>query len=108
MIKYEKRIRSILPNPKAQEEDYVKGLNLTQTEYLTIKDFQPSDRQFLIKRQEEKVICTLDLSSLGVENLKILSTGASYIDTIEKIFAQENKTLDEKINELKEFYRSEK
>ncbi|CUU79158.1 type IV secretion system protein VirB4%2C putative [Campylobacter hyointestinalis subsp. hyointestinalis] len=97
-----------LPNPKAQEEDYVKGLNLTQTEYLTIKDFQPSDRQFLIKRQEEKVICTLDLSSLGVENLKILSTGASYIDTIEKIFAQENKTLDEKINELKEFYRSEK
>ena len=59
-----------------------------------------------MKRQDEKVICTLDLSSLGKENLMILSTGAAYIDTIESIFNDKNKTLDEKINALKEIYKA--
>lgn len=63
-------------------------------------------RQFLIKRQDEKVICTLDLSPLGNENLKILSTETAYIDVIEKIFSQENKSLDEKVLELKEIYKN--
>lgn len=82
------------------------GIGLSYDEFMIIKGFNPAKRQFLIKRQDEKVICTLDLSSLGSENLKILSTGTSYIDTIEKIFSQENKSLDEKVKELKEFYRN--
>ncbi len=94
-----------LPNPKAKEEEYVNGVGLSYDEYMIIKGFNPTKRQFLIKRQDEKVIATLDLSSLGSENLKILSTGTSYIDTIEKIFAQD-KSLDEKVEELKEFYRN--
>ncbi len=95
-----------LPNPKAKEEEYVNGIGLSYDEYMIIKSFKPSKRQFLIKRQDEKVICTLDLSSLGNENLKILSTGTAHIDTIEKIFSQENKSLDEKVLELKEFYKN--
>ncbi|TKX28257.1 type IV secretion system protein VirB4 [Campylobacter sp. MIT 12-5580] len=95
-----------LPNPLAKEDDYVNGLNLSIDEYQIIRDFQPSKRQFLVKRQDEKVICTLDLSSLGKENLMILSTGSAYIDTIEAIFADENKSLDEKIKALKEIYKS--
>lgn len=95
-----------LPNPLAKEEDYVKGLNLTQEEYEIIRDFQPVKRQFLVKRQDEKVIATLDLSTLGKENLMILSTGSAYIDTIENIFAQENKDLNTKIKELKEVYKN--
>ncbi|EOC6529125.1 VirB4 family type IV secretion/conjugal transfer ATPase [Campylobacter jejuni] len=96
-----------LPNPKAEYKDYVAGIGLSEDEYHIIKGFKPSKRQFLVKRQDEKVICTLDLSSLGSENLKILSTGSAYIDTIEKIFSQEDKTLDEKIEELKEAYRNQ-
>ncbi|EAL4525074.1 type IV secretion system protein VirB4 [Campylobacter jejuni] len=95
-----------LPNPKAKEEEYVKGVGLSYDEYMIIKGFNVAKRQFLIKRQDEKVICTLDLSSLGNENLKILSTGTAHIDTIEKIFSQENKSLDEKVLELKEFYKN--
>lgn len=94
-----------LPNPLAKQDDYVNGLNLSQEEYEIIRDFQPVKRQFLVKRQDEKVICTLDLSSLGKENLMILSTGAAYIDTIEIIFNDKTKTLNEKINALKEIYK---
>lgn len=93
-----------LPNPTANEKDYVDGLNLSVEEYEIIRGFNPQTRQFLVKRQDEKVICTLDLSSLGTANLKILSTGSSAIDTIEKIFEQGDKSLDEKIIELKSFY----
>ena len=95
-----------LPNPLAKEDDYVKGLNLSKEEYEIIKAFIPTNRQFLVKRQDEKVIATLDLSSVGKENLMILSTGASYIDTIDKIFSQEDKTLHEKIKELKDVYKN--
>lgn len=35
----------------------------------------------------------------------ILSTGAAYIDTIETIFNDKTKTLNEKINALKEIYK---
>ncbi|RDU62116.1 type IV secretion system protein VirB4 [Helicobacter didelphidarum] len=90
-----------LSNPKAQEKDYMQGLNLSREEYEIIRDFDPASRQFLVKRQDEKVICTLDLSSLGATNLKILSTGTQDIDVVEKIFAQEHKSLEQKVSELK-------
>ena len=95
-----------LPNPQAKEDDYVNGLNLSFDEYEIIRDFQPANREILIKRQDESVIAKLDLSSLGKENLMILSTSSAYIDTIEAIFSQENKSLDEKITELKKVYQS--
>ena len=95
-----------LPNPQAKEDDYVNGLNLSFDEYEIIRDFQPANREILIKRQDESVIAKLDLSSLGKENLMILSTASAYIDTIEAIFNQENKSLDEKITELKKTYQS--
>lgn len=95
-----------LPNPLAQYNDYVHGLNLSEDEYQIIRDFIPTNRQFLVKRQEEKVIATLDLSTLGKENLMILSTGSAYIDTVDRVFSQENKNIDEKINELKAIYKT--
>ncbi|EJA8764536.1 type IV secretion system protein VirB4, partial [Campylobacter lari] len=95
-----------LPNPLAKEDEYLR-LGLSKDEFLIVKNFAPHKRQFLVKRQDEAVVCSLDLSSLGKENLKILSTGTSYIEKIENIFNQENKTLEEKINELKTFYKEE-
>lgn len=52
------------------------------------------------------MIATLDLSTLGKENLMILSTGASYIDTIENIFNDKEKNLEAKIITLKEVYKN--
>ena len=89
-----------LPNPKAKEADYIKGFNLTMDEYEIIKNFDPTRRNFLIKKGKEKAIATLDLSSLGNVNLKILSTGKSDIETIETIFAS-NKSFAAKYNELR-------
>jgi len=94
-----------LPNPKAKLDDYVKGLNLSIEEYEIIRDFIPTNRQFLIKRQDEKLIATLDLSTLGKENLMILSTGSAYVNKLDYIFSQNNKSLDEKVRELKEIYK---
>lgn len=94
-----------LPNPKAQFDDYVKGFNLTPEEYEFIRDTDPTTRQFVVKRQNESVICTLDLSSIGKENLKILSTSSEYIDKIEKIFAQSDKDYIQKVAELQNFYK---
>lgn len=95
-----------LPNPLAKADDYINGLNLSEDEYQIIRDFQPVRRQFLIKRQDESVIATLDLSTLGKENLMILSTGASYIDTIENIFSNKDMSLESKITKLKEVYKN--
>lgn len=94
-----------LPNPLAKEDDYVKGLNLSPDEYEIIRNFIPANRELLVKRQDESVIAKLDLSTLGKENLMILSTAAAYIDTIEEIFAQKDKSLEEKIIELKDIYK---
>lgn len=95
-----------LPNPLAKYDDYVTGLSLSAEEYEIIKAFNPTNRQLLVKRQDESVIAQLDLSNLGKENLMILSTGASYIDTIDKIFSQSDKTLHQKIKELKNVYKN--
>lgn len=94
-----------LANPKATKEDYIDGFSLSEDEFLTIKNFIPATRQFFIKRSNERVICTLDLKSLGDENLKILSTGTTYIELVETIFSQTNKSLEEKVSELQSAYR---
>ncbi len=89
-----------LANPKAKEEDYIKGFNLTLDEYEIIKNFDPTMRNFLIKKGKEKTIVTLDLSSLDEVDLKILSTGTSYVETIQAVFTS-NKSFSAKYNELR-------
>ncbi len=93
------------PNDKARIEDYTKGLNCTEKEFNIITNFNPASYQFLIKKSDESVIASLDLSTLGNENIKILSTGEVYVNDIERIFNQKNKSLDEKVKELQEFYK---
>ena len=93
------------PNDKARETDYTKGLNCTPKEFGIIRKFNPSDYRFLVKKTSESVIASLDLNSIGKENIKILSTGEAYVNSIEEIFTQENKTIGEKVKELQELYR---
>jgi len=94
-----------LPNNKAKENEYVKGLSCTYEEFKTIKNFDVTDRPFLIKKDNEVSIINFDLSSLAKEDISILSTGEVHIEKIESIFAQDI-TLDEKVEELREYYRS--
>ncbi len=92
-------------NEKAKEEDYTKKLNCTEQEFNEIKKFRKEEYKCLIKRSDEAVIASLDLSSLGVENLKILSTGEAYVNEVERIFNQGHLELEEKVKQLQKFYR---
>jgi len=92
-------------NSRALEHEYIKGLNCTKEEYLTIKNIDPGTYQFLIKKYNERVIATLDLSSVKPETIKILSTSKAYVDSIEDIFNDSSKTYKEKLNELKSLYK---
>ena len=74
-----------LPNPKAREEDYTKGFNLTYEQFRMVKNLQPSSRTFLLKKGDETTFALLDLSSLGSKNLKILSTTKDNWDLIDEL-----------------------
>jgi len=97
--------RIFFTNPQAVEEDYVKGLNCTKEEYETIKNIDPSTYQFLINKHGERVMATLDLSSVDEEIINILSTGKAYVDSIEEIFSDKSKSYQTKLNELKTLYK---
>jgi len=92
-------------NSRALETEYVKGLNCTPEEYQTIKEIDPSTYQFLIKKYEERVMATLDLSSVAPEYINILSTSKAYVDSIEEIFSDQHKSYEEKLEELKSLYK---
>jgi len=92
-------------NSRALEDEYVKGLNCTEEEYQTIKEIDPSTYQFLVKKHDERVIATLDLSSVASEYINILSTSKAYVDSIEDIFSDPNKSYEEKLEKLKSLYK---
>jgi len=74
-----------LPNPKAREEDYTQGFNLTYEQYDMIKKLSPTSRTFLLKKGTEATFLVLDLSALGGKNLKILSTTKDNWDLIDEL-----------------------
>ena len=92
------------PNEKANYDDYVNGLSCTPQEYETIKNFNPALYPFMVKRSGETAIVNLDLSTLGKENISIISTGAVHVEKINEIFAKDI-SLDEKIEELRNYYK---
>jgi type IV secretion system protein VirB4 len=53
-----------LPNPKAQESDYVKGFGLTQHELALVRALPDTARCFLIKHANESVVARLNLSGM--------------------------------------------
>ncbi len=93
------------PNEKANEDDYIKGLSCTKEEFETIKTFNPAHYPFLVKRSKEVAIVNLDLSTIGKENISIISTGTAYAEKVDEIFAQEI-SLDQKVQELRDYYKN--
>lgn len=97
----------LLANPRAQEDDYCKRLNMSPEEYHFVKTVNPNDYKFLVKKNTgEKSIVSLDLSSIGKVNLAILSTGATFVDEVEAIIADKSKDYNQKLENLKNLYRS--
>ena len=94
------------PNKKANYEDYVNGLSCTVEEFETIKKFNPAQYPFLVKNSDEAVVVNLDLSKLGKENISIISTSTVHVETIRSIFSQENLTLNQKVENLRTYYKN--
>lgn len=60
------------PNPRADEESYIRRFGLTQKEFSFIRNTPPERRSFLIKHGNDSVIARLDLSAMP-DMLKVLS-----------------------------------
>ena len=60
------------PNPRADEESYIKRFGLTAKEFAFIKGTAPETRTFLIKHGNDSVIAKLDLSTMP-DFVKVLS-----------------------------------
>lgn len=93
------------PNENGRESDYVEHLSCTPKEFKTIKNFSSENYHFLVKRQNEEIIVSADLSEMPSYFLKILSTSLTYVDDVRNIFNQDNLSQDEKVQELINFYK---
>ena len=77
-----------MPNPKAKEEDYIEGFNLTTREFQIIKnEMQPSSRSFLIKQGHNSVVGILDLAGFDDE-LAIISGTTENVHILERVIEQ--------------------
>ncbi|MCF6110356.1 VirB4 family type IV secretion/conjugal transfer ATPase [Mesorhizobium muleiense] len=87
------------PNPRADEDSYIKRFGLTVKEFNFIKNTPPEKRTFLIKHGNDSVIARLDLSTMP-ELVRVLSGNKK---TIEECAALREKYGDEPENWLAEF-----
>jgi len=61
-----------LPNPAADEKDYVEGFKLTRREYQIIKELGEKSRQFLIRQGQNSIVAELNMRGFDDE-LAVLS-----------------------------------
>lgn len=92
------------PNPRADEESYIKRFGLTVKEFKFIKNTPPEKRTFLIKHGNDSVIARLDLSTMP-DLVKVLSGRK---ETIEECAALREQYGDEPENWLAKFCGWEK
>lgn len=67
------------PNPRADEESYIKRFGLSIKEFQYIKNTAPESRSFLIKQGNDSVIARLDLSAMP-DLIKVLSANKASLD----------------------------
>ena len=87
------------PNPRADQESYIKRFGLTAKEFGFIKNTPPEKRTFLVKHGNDSVIARLDLSSMP-DLIKVLSGRK---ETIEECAALRDRHGDEPEHWLAEF-----
>lgn len=74
----------LLPNPRADYDDYVNGFKLTETEYEIVKSLNEKDRVFLIKQEHTCSLAKLDLNGFP-EDLKIISGTTANVNRLDKL-----------------------
>ncbi len=87
------------PNPRADEESYIRRFGLTVKEFNFIKNTPPEKRTFLIKHGNDSVIARLDLSAMP-DLVKVLSGRK---ETIEECAALRGRFGDEPEHWLAKF-----
>lgn len=75
------------PNPRADEESYIRRFGLTVKEYNFIRNTPPEKRSFLIKHGNDSVIARLDLSAMP-DIVKVLSGRKETIEECETLRAR--------------------
>lgn len=74
----------LLPNPRADKEDYVDGLKLTEAEFNMVRGLGESSRLFLVKQGHRSALARLDLLPVkGV--LDVLSGTTDSVALLEEI-----------------------
>ncbi len=74
-----------MPNPKANEEDYIKGFKLSGREYQIVREEMPEgSRSFLVKQGNSSVVAELDLKGFSDE-LAVLSGSTDTILLAEQV-----------------------
>lgn len=74
----------IMPNGRATEEDYIKGLKLTPAEFAAVKEHMPGSRMFLLKQDGASVACEMDLTGMG-PFIAVLSGRTSSVARMERL-----------------------
>jgi type IV secretion system protein VirB4 len=76
------------PNADATRKDYIDGFNLTEQEYLLIKEqLEPGSRMFLVKQGHQSVVCRLDLKGFDYE-LDVISGRISNLDLLYQLMGE--------------------
>lgn len=94
----------LFANPKAVADDYIKGLTCSESEYLKVKKFDKTDYNFLIKRDNESIVTSLNLGNMDNFFIKALSTDETDVQIIKDIFKQDIE-INEKVEQLKQYYK---
>lgn len=76
-----------LPNPAADQEDYVNGFKLTLREFEIIRDLGEKSRQFLIRQGQNSVVAELNLRGFDDE-LAVLSGNTATSMLAERLVAE--------------------
>lgn len=75
------------PNPRADEESYIRRFGLTLKEFSFIRNTPPEKRAFLIKHGNDSVIAKLDLSAMP-DLVKVLSGRKETVEECEALRAR--------------------
>jgi type IV secretion system protein VirB4 len=77
----------LMPNPRADEQDYRAGLKLTETEFRMVReDLTIGGRRFLLKQGTASVACDLDLSG-APDCIAVLSGRERTVRLMEQLIA---------------------
>jgi type IV secretion system protein VirB4 len=90
-----------MPNPRADQDDYINGFKVTEAEFEIIKNLGESSRLFLIKQGHRSAVVKFDLS--GMDDILNVISGTS--DNVELLDAVRLETGDDPKNWMPEFQK---